>query len=65
MAELILHHCHISPDAEKIRLASGLKGLARAPFITSETNRLRTFVQSVSSPAPFPFARQGRIAHER
>lgn len=65
MDDLILHHCHVSPNAEKIRLASGLEGPARAPLITGETNRVRTFVQPVSSPAPFPFSWQGRIAHER
>ena len=37
MAELILHHYDISPYAEKIRLAFGLKGLAWASVIVPAT----------------------------
>ena len=37
MAEFILHHYDISPYAEKIRLAFGLKGLAWASVIVPTT----------------------------
>ena len=42
MAELILHHYDISPYAEKIRLAFGLKRLDWASVIVRRPSRSRT-----------------------
>ena len=51
MSEIILHHYGLSPFAEKVRTALGLKGLAWrsvdvAPLPSSEIARMRLSDQS-------------------